>query len=196
MRYYLIVLLLAGCANTDMVKVAEPTNVAVYWFRVKPVCGLAEPGCTSTVDIAPDFSMCRITALESVTDAILGHEFRRCFGYVRGANYRHPWHAHSDARYDGRDMVKIAEPKSVIVTWRRETPTKATCHNPRWSPQRVPEGCAAVAANHSVCRIIAHEWADDNILGHELRHCFGWKHAADAKAWEERRRAAQERGGR
>lgn len=46
----LSVLLLAGCAG-DMVKVAEPASVAVYWFRVNPVCGIAEPECASTVEI-------------------------------------------------------------------------------------------------------------------------------------------------
>ena len=180
---YLIVLLLAGCASSDMVKVAEPTSVAVYWFRVNPVCGLAEPGCASTADMAPDFSVCRITALESVTDAILGHEFRRCFGYARPENYRHPWHAHTDTRFDGRDMVKVAEPRSVLVSWRREAPTAASCRNSRLV--RVPQGCAHVADDHSRCQITAHEWVEDALLGHELRHCFGWKHEADIK-WRAR----------
>ena len=171
---YLIVLLLAGCAS-DMVKVAEPTSVAVYWFRVNPVCGLAEHGCTSSVDAAPDFSMCRITAPETVDDAMLGQQFRRCFGFVvSGRATRAP-----TATLTASDLVKVAEPKSVVVTWTREAPTRITCRNERVRFDL--RGCAIWARDYSRCRIIADEFIYDSTLGHELRHCFGWQHEADIK---------------
>jgi hypothetical protein len=177
---YLLILLLTGCAS-DMVKVAEPSDVAIYWIREKPGC---QDGCTSTVSTEADFSVCRITALEGVADAVLGREFRRCFGFARTSSSRHPFLAGSPHDY-GRDLVKVAEPRSVLIHWKREAPTSETCVNHRLAG-RVPQGCARVAADHSVCRITAHEWVHDAVLGHELRHCFGWEHEADLK-W----RAAQ-----
>jgi hypothetical protein len=161
-----------------MVKIATPADVAIHWVRERPDCPAAEPACTSTVRTEPDFSACRITALESVPDDHLGHQFRHCFGFAHAdTGYRHP--SYSTARHNfADDMVKVAAPKSVRVLWRREQPTTETCGNSRL-PGRVPDACANVAQDHSSCRITAHEWATEALLGHELRHCFGWKHAAD-----------------
>jgi hypothetical protein len=168
---YLLILLLAGCAS-DAIKLAEPRDVAVYWWRHAPDC--AE--CFSTLTTEPDFSVCHLTALESVPDAVLGREFRRCFGYSipRGDS----WLASGSPHDYSRDLVKIVEPTSVRVSWSREAPTRDTCRNVRVVS---PHGCAQVATDHTRCRIIAHEWSHDALLGHELRHCFGWKHEADLK---------------
>ena len=162
---YLVVLLLAGCAS-DMVKVAEPASVVITWDRREPV------GAT----VAADFKTCRITAPETVDDAALGQEFRRCFGFVgAGRATRAP-----TATLTTNDMVKVAEPRRVVVTWAREAPTIVTCRNERIDGRSL-RGCAQVARDHSRCRIIAHEFIYDSVLGHELRHCFGWHHDADLK---------------
>lgn len=78
---YLIVLLLAGCAMSDMVKVAEPRAVVIEWVREKPTnCGdtARAEGCAYSTK---DYSRCKLYALETATDAVLGHELRHCFGY-------------------------------------------------------------------------------------------------------------------
>lgn len=83
---YLFVLLLTGCATTDMVKVAEPQIVSVQWVREAPTfCGAhkVSRGCTWRTN---DFKTCKIWATEDVSDEVLGHELRHCFGYDHAAD--------------------------------------------------------------------------------------------------------------
>ena len=90
MRYlYLIVLLLAGCApNADMVKLASPETVVVTWNREAPTyCGSHKVanGCALS---SPGYRTCSIWAREDVSDAVLGHELRHCFGYEHESSVR------------------------------------------------------------------------------------------------------------
>lgn len=80
---YLIVLLLAGCATTDMVKLAEPRTVVIEWVREKPTfCGEGtHAGMRGCAKRSLGYKTCTIWATEDVPDEVLGHELRHCFGY-------------------------------------------------------------------------------------------------------------------
>lgn len=69
------------------------------------------------------------------------------------------------------DLVKVAEPKTVRVTWERARPAYNTCGD---TPNAI--GCARHDPAFTRCIITAAEDAPDHVLAHELRHCFGWVH--------------------
>lgn len=83
---YLIVLLLTGCASTDMVKVAEPKTVVVTWVRELPnFCG-DQKLSTGCARVSRDFTSCTIWVPEGAPEYVLGHELLHCFGYDHAAN--------------------------------------------------------------------------------------------------------------
>ena len=71
----------------------------------------------------------------------------------------------------GGEMVKVAEPQTVAVTWERRAPD--SCGMP---PLVTVLACTFPSRDWSMCRIVAPEGTSDAVLGHEMRHCFGWVH--------------------
>jgi hypothetical protein len=67
------------------------------------------------------------------------------------------------------------------VTWVREMPTSCGDH-------KLGTGCTRSTRDYGKCIITAPENAPDHVLGHELRHCFGYEHAADVRALDAARK--------
>jgi hypothetical protein len=75
------------------------------------------------------------------------------------------------------DLVKVAEPRTVQITWERARPEKC-------GDGIHVIACARYTWDFTRCRITADEDAPDHVLAHEFRHCFGWvhkRHEAEAR---------------
>jgi hypothetical protein len=66
-------------------------------------------------------------------------------------------------------LAKVATVEQVVVTWERRTPF--FCGDVLGAA-----GCAYRDHGYRHCTIVAPEDVSDAVLGHELRHCFGWEH--------------------
>jgi hypothetical protein len=69
----------------------------------------------------------------------------------------------------GGDMVKVSEPTSVLVQWRKVAPQ--SCGGTQHA-----YGCAKVSHQGALCVIELPEDAPDWALAHEFKHCFGYVH--------------------
>lgn len=58
------------------------------------------------------------------------------------------------------------QPDTVVITWVMKECTEI----------KGAEGCAGVSPSKTHCTIIAPSNARNQVLGHELKHCFGWVH--------------------
>ena len=72
------------------------------------------------------------------------------------------------------DMIKVYEPRVVLVEWKREAPTR--CGPLAASAERQLHGCTTTTHQGAVCRIEMREDAPDWVIAHEFRHCFGYAH--------------------
>ena len=68
-----------------------------------------------------------------------------------------------------RDMVKVHEPTTVLVEWRRVLPKG--CGDAQHA-----YGCARISLQGNLCVIELPEDAPDWALAHEFKHCFGYVH--------------------
>ena len=64
---------------------------------------------------------------------------------------------------------------TVSVTWERVADTQAVCGK-RLSGGMIYLACASYDWATKICTIRAEAGASEWILGHELKHCFGWTH--------------------
>jgi hypothetical protein len=69
----------------------------------------------------------------------------------------------------GGDLVKVTEPTSVLVQWRKVAPEN--CRGTQHA-----YGCAKVSHQGALCVIELPEDAPDWALAHEFKHCFGYRH--------------------
>ena len=69
------------------------------------------------------------------------------------------------------DLVKVAEPQAVTITWVRAKPTEC-------GDAKNALGCAVTSPTYNArdCLIIMAEDSPDWVVAHEFRHCFGFKH--------------------
>jgi hypothetical protein len=74
----------------------------------------------------------------------------------------------------GADLVKVSEPTSVLVQWRRASPE--SCGEARHA-----YGCAKISHQGAICVIELPEDAPDWALAHEFKHCFGYVHKHGAR---------------
>jgi hypothetical protein len=67
------------------------------------------------------------------------------------------------------EMVKVSEPTSVLVQWRKVAPQSC-------GGRQHAYGCATISHQGSLCVIELPEDAPDWALAHEIKHCFGYVH--------------------
>jgi hypothetical protein len=74
----------------------------------------------------------------------------------------------------GGDLVKVSEPSSVLVEWRRVLPKGCGAVEGAY-------GCARIYHEGNLCVIELPEDAPDWALAHEFKHCFGYVHKHEAR---------------